>query len=137
MPFHAAFLALVVPPFTGALVFAMFGADLSLRLIASLLAPAYLLGAAPAFLCGRLDRRLARLGWSGAARLAVASGLGGLAGLVVLGPLFLKGSIHGALPLLAPVAFAFSAFAALGLAMLLAWLPAMTWKPPTPPEGDR
>ena len=121
MPFHATFLAIVAPPMAAALCLRALGADpLGLRLLASGLAPAYLLGAAPAFLGGRLDRTLAERGATVLARLLVAALFGGGLGLVILLPLYLAGSIHGTMPLLVPIAFGLAAVVTLGLAMSLA-----------------
>ncbi|MFP5077726.1 hypothetical protein ACLE20_10505 [Rhizobium sp. YIM 134829] len=138
MPFHATFLALTVPPVAAVLTLQLFGAaPLGPGLIASVLPPAYLIGAAPAFLGGRLDGVLARRGWRLVSRLTLAAGLSGLAGLLILAPLFLTGRTRGALPLLAPAAFAAAAVAALGLAMLLARLPTFIADRRKPPEGPR
>ncbi|MEA3537417.1 hypothetical protein [Rhizobium sp. CC-YZS058] len=92
------------------------------RLLASVLAPAYLLGAVPAFLGGRLDRTLAERGATVLARLLVAALFGGGLGLVILLPLYLAGSIHGTMPLLVPAASGLAAVVTLGLAMSLAWM---------------
>ena len=130
MPFHAAFLALTVPPVAAVLALSLFGAaPIGMRLIASVLPPAYALGAAPAFLGGRLDRRLARKGWTIAARLTTAALLALAAGLALLAPFYLTGRIGGAPPLLLPVAFALSALLALGLSVLVAQLPSMMHRP--------
>ncbi len=123
MPFHATFLAIVAPPMAAALCLRALGADpLGLRLLASGLAPAYLLGAAPAFLGGRLDRTLAEGGATALARLLVAALFGGGLGLVILLPLYLAGLVSGTIPMLVPATFCLAAVTALGLAMSLAWM---------------
>lgn len=121
IPFHATFLAIVAPPLAAALCLRVLGAEpVGFRLLASVLAPAYLLGAVPAFLGGRLDRALVEGGASILARLSVAAHFGGGLGLVILLPLYLAGSIHGTMPLLVPAAFGLAAVVTLGLAMSLA-----------------
>lgn len=123
MPFHAAFLGLTVPPVAAALVLFLLGASpTGLPLLTSSLAPAYLIGGVPAFLAGNLDVALARSGWGAAARLAVAAGLGSLAGMFVLAPLYLAGMVGGFLPLLLPLACAAAAVVGLGFSILLARL---------------
>ena len=99
MPFHALFLALVTPPLAAILVLVVFGArPLGIPLVFAALAPAYLIGFAPAFLAGRLDQTLAKRGWRVVARLSIAAGIACTAGMAILTPLHLSGRLHGALP---------------------------------------
>lgn len=138
MPFHATFLTLAVPPIAAVGTLALLGASpIGLALIASVLAPAYGIGAAPAFLAGRLDAALARRGWSVPSRFATAAGLGALAGLVVLAPFYLTGMVGGAIPLFLPLACSAAAVAALGLALLLAWLVNLSCGKDTPRKKQR
>ena len=120
MPFHALILTLLAPPLAGVqLLFLMGARPFDLSLVASMLAPVYFIGAAPAFLAGRLDAMLASSGWSVARRLAAIAAIGGAAGGVILAPLYIAGMMHGALPLLFPLVLAFSASLALGFNMVL------------------
>ena len=121
MPFHALFLALLTPALAAFFLLLIFGArPLGAPLVLAALAPAYLVGFLPAFLAGRLDGLLAQRGWHAPARLATVAGIAIVAGLIVLAPLHLEGFIHGAMPLLFPLALAVSAVLALGLTLLLA-----------------
>lgn len=121
MPFHAAVLAVLTPPLAAVITLLLFGAaPISPILVASALAPAYLVGALPAFLAGRLDGALVTRGRSRMTRLACFASLGAISGLLILVPFYLTGRIGGAMPLLVPASFAIAAAAALCLAMLLA-----------------
>lgn len=134
MPFHALFLALVTPPLAAILVLVVFGArPLGIPLVFAALAPAYLIGFAPAFLAGRLDQTLAKRGWRVVARLSIAAGIACTAGMAILTPLHLSGRLHGALPLLFPLALAMSAVLGLGAALLFGRL-LVQWRRSREPE---
>lgn len=123
MSFHATFLAVTVPPIAAVLILALLGAaPIGPGLVASVLAPAYFIGAVPAFLAGRLDAVLARRGRSIFSRFATAAGLACLVGLIFLTPLYLNGMVGGPIPLLLSLACSAASVAALGLAHVLAWL---------------
>lgn len=123
LPFHAAVMAVSVPLLAAVLLLALFGAGpVGLSLVLSALAPACLLGSLPAFFSGRLDGALARKGWTALARLAAIGGIGAAAGGAILTPLYLTDRIHGAMPLLLPLALAVSGVTVLGMLMLAARL---------------
>ncbi|MCD2171984.1 hypothetical protein [Rhizobium sp. C4] len=120
MPFHALTLALVMPPLAGLLLLVSFGAwPIGAPLVFSILAPAYVIGAAPAFVAGRLDVRLASRGWRAGSRLASLAALAFVFGAMLLVPFYVSGRIHGAEPLLMPFALGLSAGLALGFNMVL------------------
>lgn len=137
IPFHALFLALVVPALAAIILLAAFGAQpLGLALVLAALAPAYFIGFAPAFLAGRFDQSLAEKGWSAVTRLSVMAGIAWATGMAIVIPLHLAGHIHGAMPLLFPLALVLSAVLGLGSALFLARLAFRrsrrpgTWSPP-------
>lgn len=118
--FHPVLIALLLPPLAAVLLLAVYGAwPIGGTLVASTLAPAYLIGAGPSLIGGWLDLLLARKRWHPISRLSVAAGMGFLAGLALLLPLSLSGMIGGSLPLRLPFALALAAAVALGLVLAL------------------
>lgn len=123
IPFHAALMALAIPLVAVILLLTVFGAQpIGMPQVLSALAPACLLGSAPAFLAGRLDGALANRGWRGPARLAATPGMAAATGAAILAPLYLTDRIRGAMPLLLPLTLAVAAAIVLGLLMLSARL---------------
>lgn len=123
MPFHALVLALATPPLAGILLMVLYGAwPIGLSLVSSILAPAWFIGAAPAFLAGRLDARLASRGWNAHLRLGVVAALAFTFGAAILAPFYVSGRIRGAEPLFIPLALGLSAVLTLGLNIVLARL---------------
>ena len=69
----------------------LYGAwPIGLSLVSSILAPACFIGAAPAFLAGRLDARLASRGWNAHLRLGVVAAMAFAFGAAILAPFYVQ-----------------------------------------------